>query len=97
MDIRERRRLGHVIRYQSMVDSYNRQQELNERQKEEESARQRRERDLADEKRRNEEELDKRLADTLKQEGYRPKPFGGEGYDEYKAEERLNEPSVEQQ
>ena len=85
---------SHVRRYET--DSKYRD-EIN-KQLEEESARQRRERDLADEKRRNEEEeLDKRLADTLKQEGYRPKPFGGEGYDEYKAEEWLNKPSIEQQ
>ena len=61
-----------------------------DKQVEEESARQRRERDLADEKRRNEEaELDKRLADTLKKEEYRPKPFGGEGYDQYKTEQSV--------
>lgn len=95
MDIKERRRLGHVIRYQSMVDSYNKQQELNKRREEEESARQRRERELADEKRRSEKELDKRLADTLEKEEYRPKPFGGEGYNNYKLEEGSKKPSIE--
>ena len=58
--------------YQSSI----RNQIANERIKE---ARQRRQRDLAAEKRRNDVELDKRLADTLETE-YRPKPFGGEGF-----------------
>lgn len=56
------------------------------------SARQRRQRDLADEKRRNEDTtLDKRLADTLGTE-YRPKPFGGEGFQLHEeAKEELTE------
>lgn len=46
------------------------------------SARQRREQDLADSRRRDEdEELDKRMADTLKKESeYRPMPFGGDDF-----------------
>ena len=66
-----------AIRYETDEEYRN---QINE-QLEKESARQRREKELADEKRRKQQdELDKRLADTLKEE-YRPKLFGGEGYD----------------
>ena len=81
--------------YQAYVDYVENQIEL-ERQRiareEEESARQRREQDLADEKRRNEdEELNKRLADTLNNTGYQPQPFGGNEFQshEYKEQQKL--------
>lgn len=62
---------------------------------ENESARQRQQKELADEKRRKEaDNLDKRLADTLKKEEYRPKPFGGEGYAQHQAEKKAEAPSV---
>ena len=72
--------------YQSSI----RNQIANERIKE---ARQRRQRDLVAEKRRTDKELDKRLADTLETE-YRPKPFGGEGFQLY--EENEEEKLLEQ-
>lgn len=59
------------------------------------SVSQRQQKELADDKRRKEaENLDKRLADTLKKEEYRPKPFGGEGYAQHQAEKKAEAPSA---
>ena len=89
MDIKKLIQRNNQRVYES-TQLYNRLIQNQIQRDEEESARQRRERDLADEKRRDEEaELDKRLADTLKKEEYRPKPFGGEGYDQYKTEQSV--------